>query len=62
MHKHSATELRQPAGKQTLQFCIYSVGGTAMLQSHSTTKYFKFCIVKKKACERERIHLMSKRS
>ncbi len=28
-HKRSATELRQPPGEQTLQFCI------AMLQSHS---------------------------
>ncbi len=23
MHKHSATELRQPAGNQALQLCIY---------------------------------------
>ncbi len=35
MHKCSATEVRQPASKQTLQFCIYTVKGTAMLQSHS---------------------------
>ncbi len=27
MHKHSATELRQPASEQTLQFCIYTVKG-----------------------------------
>ncbi len=26
-HKRSATELRQPAGEQTLQFCIYAVKG-----------------------------------
>ncbi len=26
-HKRSTTELRQPAGKQTLQFCIYTVKG-----------------------------------
>ena len=24
-HKHSGTELRQPAGQQALQFCIYTV-------------------------------------
>ncbi len=27
MHKHSATELRQPAGEKNLQFCIYTVKG-----------------------------------
>ncbi len=26
-HKRSATELRQPPGKQTFQFCIYTVKG-----------------------------------
>ena len=26
-HKRSATELRQPPGEQTLQFCIYTVKG-----------------------------------
>ncbi len=31
-HKCSATEPRPPAGKQTFQFCIYTVKG---LQSHS---------------------------
>ena len=30
-HKRSSTELRQPAGKQTLQFCIYTVKGYCML-------------------------------
>ncbi len=35
MYKHSATELRQLASKQTLQFCILLLGGSAMLQSHS---------------------------
>ncbi len=35
MHKRFATELRQPAGKQTLLFCIYTERGTAMLQSCS---------------------------
>ncbi len=34
-HKHSVTELRQPASKQTLQFRIILLRGTDMLQSHS---------------------------
>ncbi len=100
-HKCSATELQPPAGKQTLQFCIYTVIG---LQSHSQQSnqnslfqrlflyvelfystilsvaerlcvkkvvlclipvgnqiFFNSVLLKKKACERERIHLMSKR-
>ena len=30
MHKRSATELQQPVGKQTLQFCIYTVNENSL--------------------------------
>ncbi len=35
IHKHSATELRQPAGKQHSNSVFILLRSTAMLQSHS---------------------------
>ncbi len=41
-HKRSATELRQPAGKQTLQFCIYTVKGYCYATISLSTDQRKF--------------------
>ena len=41
-YKHSATELRQPAGKQTLQFCIYTVKGDATVSLSTDQRKFSF--------------------
>ena len=81
-HKRSATELRQLAGKQIQQFCIYTVGVllcyslalrpmkifffykdylyffTPLIPGGDQIFLILYCF--KKACERERIHLMSK--
>ncbi len=46
MLKCSATELRQPAGKQTLQFCIYTIKGYCYATVSLSTDQRKFSFFK----------------
>ena len=43
-NKHSATELLQPADKQTLQFCIYTVKGYCYATISLSTDQRKFSL------------------
>ncbi len=45
--KHSTTELQQPAGKQTLQFCIYTVKGYCYATVSPSTNQWKKIFEKK---------------